>query len=269
MNKSLTPGISFILRVKNEENCIEECIRSLRDMALPYEIIVILNQCTDNTVDIIREETYHNHNIKIHHYDVPISRAGYENLCTDAKSRHSLTYYWNLGAMLSKHWWRFDWDADFIMTKPIKQFIEGQHWDKSPVPAGKRFYAVDEDGVLHGQEYLFSHHLYADKYWFWHLKQTATPMYSEDTWLAIFHRSSLDEMKSYWREPAWFDIDESSEEAEIIKQRLAVVNSLLGPEIVGQARASNQESIGLLTNAMAHEYELNNLGIIPVGGWFA
>lgn len=265
----LIPGVSFILRIKNEQDSITECIRSLRGIQIPHEIIVILNQCTDNTLNLVREETQHNDAIKIHHYDVPVSRAGYENLCTDAKSIHSLSYYWNLGATISKYWWRFDWDGDFVMTKPIKEFLESRWWDKSATPAGKRFYAVDDDGVMHGQEYLFSHHFYADKYWFWHLKQTTIPYDMEDTFLAIFHRSSLYRPKSYWDEPAWFDIDNQSEEARIIKNRLNAVNELLGPEIVGQARASNQESVALLTNAMRYEHELADIGVTSVGGWFA
>ena len=105
-------GISFILRIKNEQETLKECIQSLRNIKVPHEIIVLLNQCTDSSAQIIRDELEYNSNIKIHHYDVPLSRAGYENLCTDAKSSHSLTYYWNLGPMLSKYPWTFyrDWE---------------------------------------------------------------------------------------------------------------------------------------------------------------
>lgn len=262
-------GISFILRIKNEQETLKECIQSLRNIKVPHEIIVLLNQCTDSSAQIIRDELEYNSNIKIHHYDVPLSRAGYENLCTDAKSRHSLTYYWNLGPMLSKYPWMFDWDGDFVMTNPIKEYLASNAWNQANTPAGVRFHAVDDDGVMHGQEYLFSHHFYADKYWFWHLKQTIIPYQTSDPGLAIFHRSSLSKKKSYWEEDPWFVNDHQDEESALIRSRMEAVTDLLGPEIVGQARASNQESIALLTHAMMNEHNLMALGVTPSGGWFS
>lgn len=50
--------ISFIIPCYNEEKHIKDCIRSIRANVLyvPYEIIVVDNNCTDNTAKIAEEE---------------------------------------------------------------------------------------------------------------------------------------------------------------------------------------------------------------------
>lgn len=50
--------ISFIIPCYNEEKHIKDCIRSIRKYVwyIPYEIIVVDNNCTDRTVEIAIEE---------------------------------------------------------------------------------------------------------------------------------------------------------------------------------------------------------------------
>jgi glycosyltransferase involved in cell wall biosynthesis len=50
--------ISFIIPCYNEEAHIKDCIRSIRKIVwyIPYEIIVVDNNCTDNTAVIAEEE---------------------------------------------------------------------------------------------------------------------------------------------------------------------------------------------------------------------
>jgi glycosyltransferase involved in cell wall biosynthesis len=50
--------ISFIIPCYNEEKHIKDCIRSIRKHVwyIPYEIIVVDNNCTDRTVEIAEEE---------------------------------------------------------------------------------------------------------------------------------------------------------------------------------------------------------------------
>ena len=45
-------GISFIIKVRNEETTLEQCIRSLFPLTVPHEIIVILHCCTDRSKEI-------------------------------------------------------------------------------------------------------------------------------------------------------------------------------------------------------------------------
>src|SRR3989338_502142 len=51
----VTPKLSVIVPAHNEELTIARCLRSLVDQSLPrdqYEIILVDNNCTDNTVKI-------------------------------------------------------------------------------------------------------------------------------------------------------------------------------------------------------------------------
>jgi len=49
--------ISFIIPCYNEEKHIKDCIRSIRkNVWYPYEIIVVDNNCTDNTAKIAEKE---------------------------------------------------------------------------------------------------------------------------------------------------------------------------------------------------------------------
>lgn len=52
-------GISFIVPCYNEEKNIERCVKSIQEEAnrvvgVPYEIIVVDNNCTDRTAEIVR-----------------------------------------------------------------------------------------------------------------------------------------------------------------------------------------------------------------------
>ena len=42
-------GLSFLVRVHNEETTIEASLRSLFNLAVVYEILVFLNSCTDRS----------------------------------------------------------------------------------------------------------------------------------------------------------------------------------------------------------------------------
>jgi glycosyltransferase involved in cell wall biosynthesis len=92
-------GISFIIRARNEEATLEESIRSLLEVTVPKEIIVILHLCTDSSQAIATRLASENSCIRVYTYDVEISRAGYETLATDTNSPHSLMTYYNKGKL--------------------------------------------------------------------------------------------------------------------------------------------------------------------------
>ena len=91
----MNDGISFMVRIRNEEQTLEKSIRSLFKLTIPHEINLILHCCTDNSLSIAKQLASENKNIKIYTYDYSISRAGYENLATDINSHHSLVHYYN------------------------------------------------------------------------------------------------------------------------------------------------------------------------------
>lgn len=259
-------GISFIIRVRNEQDTLQECLRSLAKIYIPHEIIVILNNCDDGSESIAKTELAFSKNTKIVQYNYNLSRPGYETLCTDAISSHSFINFCNYGLSLSDFPWRFTWDADFIMTDNCANYINNYVWEKTLRPRMFYFEAKDNDGIINTEGYLMSDHFYYDKYWFWEVKQSPIPAVHENTQLQILHNSSLSKRKKYWDESPWFE-NEKSSEAEVVRDRMRQLESICGPEPRAQARASNPLSPAVEINVINHEQELRDIGISPVGGW--
>lgn len=47
-------GISFVMRVRNEEDTLETAIRSLFSLTINYEIRIVLHLCTDKCITLIQ-----------------------------------------------------------------------------------------------------------------------------------------------------------------------------------------------------------------------
>ena len=56
-------GISFMVRVRNEEKTVESSIRSHFDLTIPHEINIFLHCCTDDSETIARKLADENVNI--------------------------------------------------------------------------------------------------------------------------------------------------------------------------------------------------------------
>lgn len=102
--------ISFIIPCYNEEAHIKDCIRSIRKHVwyVPYEIIVVDNNCTDRTVEVAEEELARV--VKETRKGVVYARqAGYEaakgwliaNI--DADSKITDSWIWEALSKLSNH----------------------------------------------------------------------------------------------------------------------------------------------------------------------
>jgi len=102
--------ISFIIPCYNEEAHIKDCIRSIRRHVwyVPYEIIVVDNNCTDRTAEIAEEELAKV--VKETRKGVVFARqAGYEAATgwlianIDADSKITDGWVWEALSMLSNH----------------------------------------------------------------------------------------------------------------------------------------------------------------------
>jgi hypothetical protein len=77
------------------------------------------------------------------------------------------------------------------------------------------------------------------KYMFWEVPNfTDSTEIVLDSGINIIHESEIHTMKSYWHNAPWFE-KEDSEEAKIVKSRIAMLTSEFGLEPAGLARASN------------------------------
>jgi glycosyltransferase involved in cell wall biosynthesis len=254
-------GISFIVRVRNEEATLNDCLRSLLQLEIPYEIHVILNRCTDRSHEIAKTIQDEGVPLTIHTYDHEISRAGYENLITDMWSPHSMVEYSRWALSLGTLDWRFRWDSDFIASDGLIAYLNSKEWTAPEDPTSIAIRYVSPD-VSNEEPYLFSGTYHYTKYIFWeycemqgNVKKLRAP-----TEAFIHHKSQLSETKSYWKEPSWF-WTHGSEEAGILRYRYHSVLDICGSEPEAQARASNPESANIFCLVRDKESELYNRGV--------
>jgi len=114
--KEKKPGISFIVRAKNEEGTIGMALDSLRQLEVPCEINLVLNQCSDRTEYEASLRAENGQNINVYHYPFQLGKTGLENQCTPVTSAHSTIWMLNWILMKGNYEYTFRWDSDFIMT---------------------------------------------------------------------------------------------------------------------------------------------------------
>lgn len=113
----LKPGVSFIIRAKNEEENIKNCIMSIIDIA--DEIIFVDNLSTDNTLDIVQSlRNQYPNIIKIYQYKIKIPKCGEEQENNvKIHSHNTIAKYYNWCLNKSKRYNIIKWDADCIANK--------------------------------------------------------------------------------------------------------------------------------------------------------
>ena len=90
------PGVSAVLRIKNEEDKIYYSLGSI--LAIFDEIVVVDNGSQDRTPEIVRtfKQRYDSTNkIRFYSYPFKLARCGPENAISPEDSVHSLCYYYN------------------------------------------------------------------------------------------------------------------------------------------------------------------------------
>jgi glycosyltransferase involved in cell wall biosynthesis len=236
-------GISFMVRVRNEEKTLEESIRSLFSIKIPHEIIIILHLCNDKSEEIAERLSKENNNIKIFKYNNEVSRAGYELLATDADSTHSFVYYSNWCLNLTKYHWVFKWDADFISTSGLIDFLNENTWENKNI---KYYISCINSTDKNTEPYLTCGLIKYTKYLFWEVgfyNWNITTITLKDN-IYIIHKSELTDLKEYWKETTWYET-EDSDEARIVKDRIKKLVDEFGVEKQGMSRCCNKECIPL------------------------
>jgi glycosyltransferase involved in cell wall biosynthesis len=232
-------GVSFIIRAHNEEATLERCVRSLAGAKFLHEIVLILHRCTDKSSEIAMTLALENDNVRVLSYDNAVSRAGYETLATDINSPHSFIRYSNWCVQQAKYTWVFKWDADFVASPVLLNFMNSIVWEEKNMNisvVAKNGTASNRENYLCGGPRVFTKHVFWEDNRFspgaefWH--------FSDE--MCIHHESELKDLKAYWMEPAWY-LTEDSDEARLVKSRMDRLTADFGPEPPGLARASNPE----------------------------
>lgn len=231
-------GYTFMVRAKNEEVNIENCLKSIvqnMHQSIPYQIVLIDNDSQDKTYqiasDIIknhseisltkeaksRSQSQSQH--KIIKYPYRIAKPGIENYSTPLESIHSFVYFTQFCMMQCDHEWIFRWDADFEMTQHLAGFLK-TFWDDHMLKKQsncKTFNfavipAIDHDGIINSEMYLFntSNIPFFIRKQIWEQVEFANPSSHRYCFRAtkeqalILHRSTLSVTKlSYFELPWW------------------------------------------------------------------
>ncbi len=253
-------GISFIVRARNEEATLEACLRSLKGLTIPHEIIVVLHMTTDGSKDIVDTLTKEHMPVFVFRYNQPLSRAGYENLVTDMTSPHSMRTFSKWAFDKAIFPWKFRWDADFIASPELIAKLNSREWVPPTKTTRIRIPAVSSD-ARNEECYLFSGEYEYRKYIFWEYTEFLGDVeYEHWTDATIQHASALKDKKPYWTAEPWF-FKHNSDEAATIRSRYDALVAICGSEPNAQARASNPESDPVFFKVQQNQTLLESIGI--------
>jgi hypothetical protein len=255
-------GISFLVRVHQEEGVLEQSVQSLFALTIGYEILLMLNVCVGRCVGIVARLAMANPRVRILEYNYTVSRPGYETLATDYESVHSLPRFLNWGLEHAVYRWKWKWDADFVMPAALAERVNregvgdgggggggggsgGGLWSKA-----NRILELDArsvDGAVEHGDYASSciDHYRKDVFW-------ETPAFRfevgklervvwEDVW--IEHVSRVGTLKPYWFEPGWYVRREEGdgEEAGVVRERLLALERDFGMMPLGLGRSGTTQ----------------------------
>ena len=116
-----TTGVSAMVRVKNEGQKIEHCLRSILPMF--DEIVVVDNASSDRTVSIVRDlisAADPNGKIRLHSYPFSLARFGPEHDETPSDSLHSAVYYTNWALSRCSRRYVCKWDGDMVLVREAR-----------------------------------------------------------------------------------------------------------------------------------------------------
>ena len=130
------PGVSAMVRAKNEEQKIGYALRSI--LPVVDEIVVVDNGSTDGTADLVVElqnRIDDERKIKFHSYPHRLARFGPEHGNTPENSVHSAVYFTNWALSHCSHDYVCKWDGDMVLMRearaPFRDFL-------SSIQSGRR-----------------------------------------------------------------------------------------------------------------------------------
>jgi glycosyltransferase involved in cell wall biosynthesis len=250
------PGISFVIRVRDEEALLRKSLDSLKGVQIPHEIIVVCHICTDGSKAVAEAALTGGQPIRIFEYTHPISRPGYECLVTPPTHPASLAYYYNWCFSKATYNWIFKWDADFIASSELLNFLNTELKLDERSPIRYHMPCVMSQTITNKENYLYNCLAKFAKYIFWETGM----FYNSAQQIEVPHRIYTIPptiLKPYWLMPPWF----SGGKDPVLEERLKKVIEICGPEPVGASRASCKECEVPWFSLMAHRAEVEALGI--------
>jgi glycosyltransferase involved in cell wall biosynthesis len=119
------PGISVIVRLRDEEEYAEQALDSI----LPFfdEVVIVFNQCSDRTPEIVEEFANKDpQRVRAFHYVPEVFPQGSEQYrILPANHVSSLVHYYNFALSKASYRVRAKWDGDMIAApEPLGRAVE-------------------------------------------------------------------------------------------------------------------------------------------------
>ena len=236
LRQERSPGISFIVRCHNEESYLEDCIKSLNGLNVPYEIILILHNCTDYSFNIgvsLQKEGYP---ITIVVYNYEISKTGFDTIVTPDKHSRSWVKYANYCLSFANCNWVFRWDAEFLASKELIKYLNSLDMELN-TPQAHHINCMLGD-VSNKEYYLSNSITHYTKHLFWEVG-----VYKRETeWIDVddlicIKSIPVEVIKEYRKNKKWFLESETYD--SIIAEKYKALIDLTGEEEISLASASN------------------------------
>lgn len=128
-HKNRKHGLSAMMRIKNDEDWIFYAITSIIDYV--DEIVIVLQNCTDNTEKIIRE--IKSEKIKIYYFPFDSFPSGKYHERFLKNSIFNRAYYYNYALALTSYSYVWKWDGDHAAyesrVKELREIIDSKKID--------------------------------------------------------------------------------------------------------------------------------------------
>ena len=228
-------GISFVVRIRNEEQTLEKSIKSLQGLTIPYEINATLHCCTDRSKEILQDLGV----TKIREFNQTVSKPGYETLVTPSTHPRSFISYAGFCFNECVYNWMFRWDADFFASPKLIEHLNNmdlQTTEKIKVCIPCK---IGDTEILNKEIYLSNCLIAVAKQMFWEVYVHGDPVKPQEVFVSddvLIDTVSNVNVKKHWYEDPWF-----FEEDKDLTDKYNLVVSMIGSEPKGLARASNPE----------------------------
>lgn len=202
-------GISFLLRVREDERTLAFALESLLRVPFPYEVLIGLNSpapaCIALAGQFYERDPRH---FRVFHYPLEVSLPGLANWVTPVNSAHSFSWLSNWLTQQSSFGYSWRFDADEILTEPakdaIRDWLEGERTRPDPVGAwylGKQYihqpYTIGIEPVLFRNDLRACHKQGAWEAWDFRLNRKAEPL---TTYAHLFYQKYKDVVPWFYRD---------------------------------------------------------------------
>jgi hypothetical protein len=256
------PGVSFVIRARNEARLLFDNFVSLRDIKIPHEIVLVLHRCTDESRVVAETWQKQGLPIRIFEDQTPISRAGYETLVTPVGHPNSFPIFSANCFDRATYNWLVRWDADFVATDFFRDFLQNYIDLAETKPTAYQLQCALGSDVLCREEYMFNTYRGFGKYYCWEHCLQDEPRDSIQLQTTCMTSVPPTLIKSYWNAPPWFTGADTRD--DVLAEKYETLINLIGPEPPAFARSNNPDFQAHWDKLLAHMPELEKHGIYPL-----